>query len=161
MSLDDKTRANFKAPENDIIQIPFTCGAMGLPFRGIYKRNESGLYVQQRLERVMPHENPVDTCEDVAALAAELLIDESFVCPWCQAENKEAFYVRCGNCSTINCAASFTETTPKKYDFECVCCGLKRKDSAFGALDTLAVGEGGVTGQISGSVRQLQYFQAN
>lgn len=161
MSVKPESAETIRAPESDIIQIPFVCGELGLPFRGLYRKNEVGVYVQMRLERSAPFENPVETCSDVAALDITLLRDPEFICPWCQAAPGEMFYIRCGGCSTLNCAACYEEAEDDTFDFCCASCGLERKNTRFGHIETLAVGEGGVTGELSGTVKKLQYVQAN
>lgn len=161
MSLNSESAEVIKTPDSDIIQVPFMCGELGLPFRGIYRKNEAGIYVQMRLERMGVFDNPVDTCTDVAALNVSLLRDDEFICPWCQSEPETVFYVRCGNCSTLNCASSYTVVGENRYDFQCASCGVERKATAFGNIETLAVGEGGVTGELSGTVKQIQYVQVN
>lgn len=161
MSMKSNSAEMTRQPESDIIQIPFTCGELGLPFRGIYRRNEAGVYVQERLERMAPIGNALDTCTDVAALDITLLRDDTFVCPWCQSEpTDDMFYVRCGECGTLNCSACYTVHGDGRYDFCCASCGREAKNTKFGHIKTLAVGEGGVTGELSGSVKRLQYVQA-
>ncbi len=161
MSVKAETVEDIRKPESDIIQIPFTCGELGLPFRGIYRKNASGIYEQVRLERVGVFDNPVDTCEDVAALDVSQLRDDEFICPWCQTTPLEMFYIRCGNCSTLNCASSYQEVGDDYFDFRCASCGLEKTKVRFGHIKTLAVGEGGVTGELPGSVKKLNYVQVN
>ena len=159
MSLNTDSGEMMRQPESDIIQIPFTCGELGLPFRGIYRKNEAGVYVQERLERMAPLGNAIDTCTDVAALDISLLHDDKFVCPWCQNEPDDAYYVRCGDCGSLNCSACYTPLGDDHFDFCCASCGAERKNIRFGHIKTLAVGEGGVTGELGGSVKRLQYVQ--
>ena len=152
------TDEELKQPEKEIIRVPFTCAEVSLPFQGIYKLNSSGIYEQQKLERLAPFGDPSETCDNVAMLDINNLGIDEFICPWCQNDASEGhFFIRCGTCGTLNCPSCYTliDEDKKLYDFECSGCERKECSISFGLIETIAVGDGGLSGSLDGSVKKI------
>lgn len=138
-------------PTNDILQIGFVCAELDFPFKGVFRRDDNGLYRLTKTEKLNPLEGAPAGIENFLNVDASLIDPTGFECPWCKARDESREdgtshryeFVHCKACDLLVCTG---RSNGKNF----VCsesCGSS--GTIGGYIKEMHAAEGGVSGTFS------------